>query len=121
MTSVLVVDDLDVNRELVQIVLTHQGYLTIEAAGGAEALDTALRVRPDVVVTDVFMPDMDGYALARMIRSNPATAHIPIVFYSAAYLGGHHSPPADLDSVHRIVPKNGDLRELIDAVEDALT
>ena len=120
MTSVLVVDDRDINRQLVQVVLTYEGYLIIEAASGAEAFEMVQQSAPDVVVTDVFMPDIDGYALARLIRSNPATADIPIVFYTAAYLGGANEPPADLEQ-QRVVAKTGDLRELIEAIEDALS
>lgn len=117
MTSVLVVDDLEVNRQLVQLVLTYRGYWTIEAASGAEAIDVAQRLHPDIVVTDVYMPDVDGYALARQIRADPDTADIPIILYSSAYVGGFDRPPADLEEVCRIVPKNGDVQQLVEAVE----
>jgi two-component system cell cycle sensor histidine kinase/response regulator CckA len=120
MSSVLVVDDLELNRDLVQTVLHYRGYTTFEASGGAEALALLRTVRPDLVVTDVVMPEVDGYQLARGMRADPDTAKIPVVFYSAAYLRGVNKPPTDIAEVHRILAKDGDLSELLDAIEDAL-
>jgi CheY-like chemotaxis protein len=120
MSSVLVVDDIEVNRDLVQTVLHYRGYTTFEASGGAEALAIMRTVRPDLVVTDVVMPEVDGYELARGMRSDPGTANIPVVFYSASYLRNAHRPPPELANVRRVLAKNGDLRELLDAVADAL-
>jgi len=119
--TVLVVDDRQVNRDLVKAVLGYRGHETLEASGGIEALAVLARQQPDLVLADVVMPGMDGFELARAIRSTPATQKIPVLFYTANYLNGTTGPLAADVGVTRIVTKNGDLTELIEAVEDALS
>lgn len=121
MSTVLVVDDLAINRDLVQAVLGHYGHDTIEANGAPEALRLLAEAHPDLVLSDVLMPGMSGFELARAIRADPATRTIPVVFYSAAYLAGELGPQDADTEVLRVVPKDGDLSALIEAVEDALT
>ena len=120
MSTVLVVDDLAVNRDLVQAVLGHYGHNTIEASGATEALRVLAHAHPDLVLSDVLMPGMSGFELARAIRADPSTRTIPVVFYSAAYLSGQLGPQDADTEVLRVVPKDGDLSALIEAVEDAL-
>jgi CheY-like chemotaxis protein len=119
--TVLVVDDREINRTLVKAVLGYRGHEMMEAGGGAEALELLGQRQPDLVVTDVVMPGMDGYALARAIRAAPHTQRIPVLFYTANYLTvAAPGPLAEGLGIARIVTKNGDLTELLDAVEDAL-
>lgn len=120
MAVVLVVDDRPVNRDLVRTVLRYYGHDTLEAADAAEALTLLERGRPDVVLTDVIMPGMDGYQLASVIRSNPASHGIPVLFYTGTYLAEEARALAGANGVSRIVPKTGDLAALIEAVEDAI-
>jgi two-component system, cell cycle sensor histidine kinase and response regulator CckA len=121
MAVVLVVDDRLVNRDLVRTVLEHYGHDTVEAGDGAEALTLLRGQHPDLVLTDVVMPGMDGYQLARAIRSDPASQGIPVLFYTAAYLADEAQATAAANGVSRIVPKTGDLAALIEAVQDALS
>jgi len=116
MATVLVVDDRPVNRDLVRTVLGYYGHQTLEANDGAEALALLRSQHTDLVLTDVVMPGMDGYQLARAIRSDPASQRIPVLFYTANYLAKEAA-----HEVSRIVPKTGDLTALIEAVEDALS
>lgn len=120
MSTVLVVDDVAVNRDLVQAVLGHHGHATLEASGAAEALRLLGQLHPDLVLSDVLMPDMSGFELARAIRADPSTRTIPVVFYSASYISGQLGPLDADTEVLRVVPKNGDLSALVEAVEDAL-
>jgi two-component system cell cycle sensor histidine kinase/response regulator CckA len=73
----------------------------------------------DLVITDVMMPGIDGFQLARKVRSELATHHIPVVFYTADYLA--QARGIDALDVRRIVPKDGNLTELVDAVNEILT
>jgi len=76
---ILVVDD---NRSLVRIVegiLQRIGYEIITAYDGVEALDQARLKKPDLIILDIVMPNMDGYEAARRLQSDPATARIPIL------------------------------------------
>jgi two-component system cell cycle response regulator DivK len=76
----LVVEDGGDLRAVVVAVLTRVGgYETIEAANGREALEKAVSEKPDLILMDVDLPDISGIAAARAVKSNPGTAHIPIV------------------------------------------
>jgi two-component system, cell cycle response regulator len=80
---VLVVDDSELSRALIQRLLERSGYTVITAADGAEGAVTALREHPDAVVTDLDMPVMDGYQLARLLKSDPASADIPLLILTS--------------------------------------
>jgi two-component system, cell cycle sensor histidine kinase and response regulator CckA len=120
MAKVLVVDDRPINRDLVRTVLGYYGHETLEAGNGATALELLRRQHPDLVLTDVVMPIMDGYQLARAITSDPDSYGIPVLFYTANYLAAENIPLAAANGVSRIVPKTGDLAAIIEAVQDAL-
>jgi DNA-binding response OmpR family regulator len=81
--NILIVDDqLDLAEMLAQL-LADAGYGTRIAADGRQALEAVLADVPDLVVTDVNMPDIDGFELAAMLKADPATATIPIIMLSA--------------------------------------
>jgi CheY-like chemotaxis protein len=77
--KVLVVDDTNTLRSLVQIYLLAHGWEFVEAQDGAEGLEKVRAVRPDVVISDVKMPVMDGFELCAAIRSDPSLRDIPVV------------------------------------------
>lgn len=78
----IVDDDLDTLR-LVGLMLQRQGYRIVAAANGEQGLAKALEERPDLILLDVMMPDMDGYEVARRLRKNPVTASTPILMFTA--------------------------------------
>ena len=80
---VMIVDDNDTNRKLARDVLRAAGLRTIEAASGREGLSLAHDRRPDVILLDLRLPDMDGTEVARRLRDGAETAPIPIVALSA--------------------------------------
>lgn len=75
-------DDLDTLR-LVGLMLQRQGYQISAASNGSQGLAKALEERPDLILLDVMMPDMDGYEVTRRLRKNPATLTIPILMFTA--------------------------------------
>lgn len=83
--TVLVIDDSPTNRTALTGLLGHAGHEVIEASNGVEALALVQTEHPDVVISDVLMPLMDGYEFARQVRANPSIARMPIIFYSAGY------------------------------------
>ena len=85
MATILVVDDFSANRELLVTRLRYQGHRLLEAADGREGLAVVRAEHPDLVITDVLMPVMDGYELVRQLRLDPATRATPVVFYTAHY------------------------------------
>jgi PAS domain S-box-containing protein len=85
MATILIVDDLAANRKFLLTLLSSQGHRLIEAADGREALASARAEHPDLVITDVLMPVMDGYELVRQLRLDPTTSKILVVLYTAYY------------------------------------
>jgi twitching motility two-component system response regulator PilH len=81
--SILVVDDNPADLSRLEKLLSGAGYQTLTAADGQNALDTAKRARPDLVLMDVNMPVMDGFAATRALRGDPSTKDIPVVLVSA--------------------------------------
>jgi CheY-like chemotaxis protein len=81
--KILVVDDTADTRELFHLYLTRAGYAVIEAADGREGVFRAKTDKPDVIITDIMMPDMDGYALIGAIRGAPEIAATPIIALTA--------------------------------------
>ena len=80
---VLVVDDSEVTRAILSRTLSGAGFVVLEARDGAEGALTALRERPDVVVTDLEMPTMDGFPLLRLLKADPLCAHIPVLILTS--------------------------------------
>jgi CheY-like chemotaxis protein len=87
-TVALIVDDNAKNRKLAANVLSAAGFGTLEAATGAEGVALAAERRPDVILMDLRLPDMDGREAARTLRDDPPTARIPVVAMSALRLEG---------------------------------
>ncbi|SKA77261.1 His Kinase A (phospho-acceptor) domain-containing protein [Prosthecobacter debontii] len=81
---VLVVDDQMQNIQVVGTVLTREGYEVIPATSGVQALQRVAARVPDLVLMDVVMPEMDGFAVCKRLRENPNTANLPVIFVSAA-------------------------------------
>jgi PAS domain S-box-containing protein len=85
--TVLIVDDTDDSRELARAVVEGAGFAVIESATGADALGLAQTARPDVVVLDVHLPDLDGFEVCRQIKAHASTRAIPVLFLSAVHTG----------------------------------
>lgn len=81
--SILVVDDKEANRRLMQAKLEAKYYSVYLASNGEQAIASAVRHQPDIILLDVMMPGMDGYEVCRRLKSNLATRHIPIVMLTA--------------------------------------
>lgn len=79
---VLLVDDDHDTREMYSTYLSHSGMRVSEAPSGARALERAHEQRPDVIVTDISMPGMDGLELSRQLRTEGATRDVPIIAVS---------------------------------------
>ncbi len=83
--NILLVDDNPTNLALLRILLEREQHVTVCATDGQEALAQAREARPDLIISDVLMPVMDGYALCRAWMKDASLRTIPFVFYSATY------------------------------------
>jgi signal transduction histidine kinase len=85
MKKILIVDDNEQNLTLLQTMLKGQGYDVLRAGNGVEALKSARRDPPDIIISDILMPVMDGFALCHEWKKDKKLRHIPFVFYTATY------------------------------------
>ena len=82
--TILIVDDLDVNIMLLEEILDSLGYKTKSAMSAVEATDILNHELPSMVLLDIMMPDINGYEFCQMLKENPHTRDIPVIFVSAA-------------------------------------
>jgi CheY-like chemotaxis protein len=85
MPTVLVVEDIPEDRERLVSLLGASGYDVLETETGREALRLTREWKPDLLITDMLVPDLDGLDLARAVRSDPAIAGTPIILYAATH------------------------------------
>lgn len=81
--KILIVDDLEVNRSILEEIIRDMGYEPVSAGSGEEALELLREVRPRLILSDISMPGMDGYELCRILKDDKKTKNIPIIFISA--------------------------------------
>jgi diguanylate cyclase (GGDEF)-like protein len=94
--TILIVDDQLRNRDLLEALLKPEGYLTVTANSGEEALAMVAETPPDLILLDVMMPGITGYDVAAKLKANPATCNLPIIMLSA--LGDRDSKLAGLNA-----------------------
>jgi len=83
LARILVVDDNEVNVELLVVILASEHYVVSTAFDGFEALAKIAAEKPDIVLLDVMMPELDGFEVCRCIKADPATTHIPVIMVTA--------------------------------------
>ncbi len=88
MTTILYVEDNFENRILVRRVLQAEGYEVVEATSAMEALRLLENTAPDLILTDINMPDMDGYTLTAKIKEKRAFQNVPIIAMTANVMRG---------------------------------
>jgi len=118
---VMVVEDISSVRELVEIQLKLRGYEVVTARNGEEALKLIAEKKPAVIVADILMPRVDGFRLVHLLRSDPQTANIPIVFLSATYVSADDERFAMNLGAIRFLSKPAEPDDLVVAVSDAIT
>jgi two-component sensor histidine kinase/DNA-binding response OmpR family regulator len=120
MATILIVDDRPTNRQFLLALLGYGGHRLLEAADGSEALALARSEQPDLVVTDILMPTMDGYQFVRQMRAEPDIAVTPVIFYSATYSVPEARAMAETCGVKTVLPKPSDPQVILDAVNREL-
>ena len=118
---ILVVEDVPNVLELLEVTLRFKGYPVITARNGQEALDKVASDHPALVITDILMPKMDGYALAHRLRSNPETRLTPLIFLSATYVTPEDKKFAISLGAVRFIEKPIDTEEFLLTVAELLT
>jgi CheY-like chemotaxis protein len=118
----LVVDDIPNILELVETTLKFKGgYRVVTARNGEEALEVVQRERPELIITDILMPRMDGFSLVHQLRLDPETRRIPVIFLSATYITPEDKNFAVLIGATRFIEKPIDIDLLIRTIQELLT
>ncbi len=120
MSRILIVDDLAENRYLLETILKAGGYEVVSAVNGAEALATAQAAPPDLVVTDILMPVMDGFELCRRWKADERLHRVPLVFYTATYTDSKDEALARTLGADRFLVKPLAPEELLEEVRAVL-
>jgi PAS domain S-box-containing protein len=118
--TILVLDDDTVNRQLLVTLLGYQDYRLLESSLAAEALALARAERPDLIISDVLMPQMDGYEFVRRLRDDPDIASTRVIFYTAAYQEHEARALADACGVARVLTKPAEPETILDVVRSVL-
>ncbi len=121
MALVLIVDDDPVGRELLATLVRYKGHEPLEASDGAEALAIARERRPQLVISDILMPTMDGYELLRRLRRDPELARTVVMFYTASYHEKEAHQLAATGGVARVLVKPCEPAEVLQAIDEVLT
>ena len=118
--KVLVVDDNRLDRLMLSKMLSSNNYEVVEAGNGVEALELISSEKPDIVVSDIMMPVMDGFTLLREIRKSRSSKELPFIFYSASYVNEKDRELANALGVSRFIIKPVEPRELVKEITQAL-
>src|SRR5467141_5444363 len=116
---ILVVEDQEDNRQILRDLLTSVGYEVIQAENGEEALATAARERPDLILMDIQLPLLDGYEVTRRIKADPALRAIPVIVVTSYSLSGDEAK-ARAAGCDDFVPKPFSRRQLMAKVREYL-
>jgi CheY-like chemotaxis protein len=118
---ILIVEDIPHILELLEVTLKFKGYDVVTARNGDEALEYIASEQPALILTDILMPKLDGYALAQRVRSDPHTRHIPIIFVSATFITEEDKQFALSLGAVRFLEKPIEASELLLTVAEVLT
>jgi PAS domain S-box-containing protein len=120
MPHALSVDDLAQNRYMLEALLRGHGYKVTSVANGLEALEAARHDLPDLVISDILMPVMDGFALCRTWKHDPQLKSVPFVFYTATYTDPKDEQLARRLGADRFIIKPMEPAPFVDAIAEVL-
>jgi len=121
MKKILVVDDNEQNLYILKVLLEGYGYELATAKNGTEALDAAHSNIPDLIISDILMPVMDGFALCRQWKTDGQLKNIPFIFYTATYTDPKDEEFALSLGAERFIRKPTELDKFIEIVKNVLS
>ncbi|MCM2311965.1 MAG: response regulator [Steroidobacteraceae bacterium] len=120
MARILIADDRSEDRRLLRLVLERMGHEVIEAVNGQRALDLARTSTPDLVVSDILMPVMDGFTLCRKLQEDATLRRVPFLFVTATYGEQRYQEFASDLGAARVLLKPFEVQDLREIVAEVL-
>ncbi|MCL4502728.1 MAG: response regulator [Deltaproteobacteria bacterium] len=118
--TILIVEDRELDREMLTTLLEHAQYRVLEAADGPQALEMTHSKHPDLIISDMLLPKMDGYQLVRQLRADPTVSGTSVIFYTAAFNEHEAWDLAREIGVDRILSKPMDPEKILENVAEVL-
>jgi len=118
--KVVCVEDEPEMIDLIRLILSRKGFEVIGAEGGVKGLATIRKEKPDLVLLDLMMPEMDGWQVYQQLKAEPATAQIPVIVVTAKAQNIDKVLGLHIAKVDDYIPKPFSLQELVDRVEAVL-
>ena len=120
MATILIVDAIRADRHPYITLLGNYGHRLLEAGDGTEALELARDELPDLIITDILMPNMDGFTLVRRLRKEPLLSGVPVIFQTASYDIEEITKLSQASGIQYILRKPAEPHEILRAVNEAL-
>lgn len=120
MSKILLVEDDNSLREIYSIRLTAEGYEIVLAGDGEEALATAVRERPDLVISDVMMPKISGFDMLDILRSTPETKDIKVIMMTALSSEDQRQRGENLGADRYLVKSQVGIEDVVNVVHEVL-
>jgi DNA-binding response OmpR family regulator len=117
---ILIIDDDSMIRRLFGGVIANAGFEVLYSQNGNEGREVARRMQPDLILLDIRMPDTDGYVIARRLREEPKTSHIPIIFLTNEDISAEAEKAVKEMWVEDYIHKSIDLKELVKRIKKVL-
>jgi signal transduction histidine kinase len=119
--KIVVVDDNINDREILFGLLDAQGYEVSSASNGVEALEKIRKSKPDLVISDIMMPEMDGFGLCRELKRNVETLKIPIIFYSSSFTDPEDEKLVMEEGAAAYIRKPFEIKPFLEKIRDVIT
>jgi diguanylate cyclase (GGDEF)-like protein len=120
MATILIVDSNPTDRRSYITLLGNFGHRLLEAANGAQALELARAELPDLIITEILMPTMDGFTLVRRLRAEPLLMGIPVIFQTGSYDVSEVHKLAHASGIRHVLKKPAEPQEILRAVDESL-
>jgi signal transduction histidine kinase len=118
--NLLIVDDIPTNRKLLRVMLEAEGHTTLEAADGVEALQILARETVDAVISDILMPNMDGFRLCHEIRKRERLHALPFIIYTSTYTSLDDMKLAQTVGADKYLTKPAPVAAVLDALREVM-
>jgi DNA-binding response OmpR family regulator len=119
--KIVCVEDEPEMIDLIRLILNRKGFDVIGAEGGVKGLATIRALKPDLVLLDLMMPDMDGWQVYQQLKADPEIAEIPVIVLTAKAQNIDKVLGLHIAKVDDYIPKPFSVQELVDRVDAVLT